>query len=113
MIINDSQITRRITFDISPSYTIQLRPICRLLKRGGCKFKGFYKGGANSDFEAKIKGVNSVSGEKLHDFEIICPASGGDGGHLHPATTPAPRQLYYIYHEGCIMICHVAPPKTL
>ena len=28
----------------------------------------------NSDFEAKIMGVNSVSGDKLHDFEIICPA---------------------------------------
>ena len=47
----------------------------------GCEFKGFYKGaeggGAggmecesleNSDFEAKMRGVNTG------DFEIICPA---------------------------------------
>ena len=26
--------------------------------------------------EAKIRDVNSVSGEKLHDFEIICLVSG-------------------------------------
>ena len=39
----------------------------------GCQFKGFTKGGA--DFEAKIRGVNSVSGENLHDFEIISPAN--------------------------------------
>ena len=40
---------------------------------GGCEFKGFYKRGANlkkkKDFEAKIRGVNSVSGEKLHAFK--------------------------------------------
>ena len=47
------------------------RPVRRLLKRG-CEFKGFTKGGAN--FEAKIRGVNSVSSENLHAFEIICPA---------------------------------------
>ena len=40
----------------------------------GCEFKGFTKGGA--DFEAKIRGVNSVSVENLHDFEIISPARG-------------------------------------
>ena len=37
---------------------------------------GFYNGGyesyKNSDFEAKINVVNSVSGEKLHDLEIVC-----------------------------------------
>ena len=37
-------------------------------RTGGCEFKGFTKGSA--DFEAKIRGVNSVSGENLHDFEI-------------------------------------------
>ena len=42
---------------------------------GGCKS---YE---NSDLEAKIRGV--VSGEKLHDFEIICPASGVRTG-LYP-----------------------------
>ena len=31
----------------------------------------------------KLRGVNSVSGLKLHDFEIICPAGEV---HLHPAT---------------------------
>ena len=40
--------------------------------KGGCEFKGFTKGGA--DFEVKIRDVNSVSGENLHDFEIICLA---------------------------------------
>ena len=38
-------------------------------------FKGFHKGGCeyleNSDVETNIGGVNSVSGEKLQDFEII------------------------------------------
>ena len=42
---------------------------------GRCESKG------NSDFEAKIRGANSVSGERQHDFEIICPARGM---HLHP-----------------------------
>ena len=41
-----------------------------------------------SDFEAKIRSVNSVSGEKLHDFEIICPARGV---HLHPPIPTAYR----------------------
>ena len=31
-------------------------------------------GGGGADFEPKIRGVNSVSGENLHDFEIISPA---------------------------------------
>ena len=56
--------------------------------KGGCEFKGFYKGKCesweNSDFETKIRGVNSVSGETMHDFEIICPARGM---HLHPPHT--------------------------
>ena len=38
--------------------------------------------GCNYDFEAKIRGVNLVSDEKLHGFEIICPAKGMS---LHPA----------------------------
>ena len=32
----------------------------------------------------KLGGVNSVSGEILHDFEIICPARGVK---THPCTT--------------------------
>ena len=46
-------------------------------EKGGANLRNFIKKGANLkfDFEAKIRGVNSVSGEKLHDFEIICPAS--------------------------------------
>ena len=32
-------------------------------------------------------GVNSVSGEKLHDFEIICPARGVQ---THPLSPPPP-----------------------
>ena len=46
---------------------------------GGVNLRVFTKVGANlkknSDFEAKIRGVHSVSGNKLHDFEIICPAN--------------------------------------
>ena len=53
------------------------RPVRRLLKKG-CEFKGFYKGGANLKkiliLRPIVGGVNSVSGEKLHDLEIICPA---------------------------------------
>ena len=41
----------------------------------------------NSDFEAKIRDVNSVSGEKLHDFEIICPARGVRSQPPHPLRT--------------------------
>ena len=46
-------------------------------EKGGTNLRHFTKGVRiliNSDFEAKIMGVNSVSGDKLHDFEIICPA---------------------------------------
>ena len=35
-----------------------------------------FTNGGISDFEAKNRGVNSVSGDRLHDFEIICPAKG-------------------------------------
>ena len=51
------------------------RPVRRLSK-GGANLRVFTRGGENSDFEAEIRGVNSVSGEKLHDFEIICSARG-------------------------------------
>ena len=49
----------------------------------------FEKGGGNlkkkSDFEAKIRGENSVSGGKLHDFELIRPT--------HPLQPPLPTSL--------------------
>ena len=64
-----------------------LRPVRRLLKMGGANLRVFTKGcesKENSNFEAKIRGVNSVSGEKLHDFEIICPA-----GFLPPPPLPS------------------------
>ena len=51
------------------------------------RIEGFYKGGA--DFEAKVRGVNSVSGENLHDFEIISTAGGGGGANA-PPPPPAP-----------------------
>ena len=51
----------------------------RVLTKGVRILKKFW-------FEAKIRGVNSVSGEKLHDFEIICPARGC-------VRTPAPLNL--------------------
>ena len=41
---------------------------------GGANLRVLQSGGA--DFEAKIRGVNSVSDAILHDFEIICPARG-------------------------------------
>ena len=45
------------------------------VRKRGCELKEFYKAGCESlenfDFEAKIRGVNSVSGEKLHDFKIL------------------------------------------
>ena len=37
---------------------------------------GLRKAKENSNFEAKISYVNTVSGEKLHDFKIIIPARG-------------------------------------
>ena len=47
---------------------------------GSVRIKGFLQRRCESleyfNFEANIRGVNSVSGEKLHDFEIICPAMG-------------------------------------
>ena len=50
-----------------------------------CKFyKGRCKSYENSDFEARIRGVNSVSGETLHDFEIICPAGGSTPSAYSP-----------------------------
>ena len=58
----------------------------QFFEKGCANFKGFTKGGAV--FKAKIRGVNSVSGENLHDFEIICPASG-----VHPGT-PLRMGLY-------------------
>ena len=41
-----------------------------LQRGGGCDFS------EHSDFEAKIRAVNAVSGEKMHDLETIFPASG-------------------------------------
>ena len=36
---------------------------------------------------AEVSGVNLVSSEKLHEFEIICPKSGV---HSHPTPTFLP-----------------------
>ena len=52
------------------------RPV-QTFEKGAVNLRNFTKWGANqenSDFDAKLRDVNSVSGEKLHDFEIICPA---------------------------------------
>ena len=53
----------------------------RTFGKGDANLRNFTRGGGcesleNSDFEAKIRDVNSVSGEKLHDLKVICPASG-------------------------------------
>ena len=52
------------------------RPVRRLMKQkggggGGANFRNFTKWIANlkkSDLEIKIRGINTVFGEKLHDF---------------------------------------------
>ena len=58
-------------------------PVHRLFFPRGCaKFRKFAKGLQILGkfqfclFEAKIRGVNLVSVEKLYVYEIICPASG-------------------------------------
>ena len=46
-------------------------------ENGGANLRVFTKGGANLKKNLILRpiwGVNSVSGEKLHEFEIICPA---------------------------------------
>ena len=77
------------------------RPIHRLLKKRGADLRAFTKGGGESsenfDFEAKIRGLNSVSGEKLHDFEITCPAREMS---LHPQ------------HPRCVWACGHAHIST-
>ena len=76
---------------------LHIRPVHGLLKRW-VRIKGFCKGGCesleNSDFEAKVRGVNSVSDEKLHDFEIICLARGC----MFP---PHPLP----HHHPCVQAC--------
>ena len=50
-------------------------------EKGGANLRVFTKGGANHKkiliLRPKLEGVNSVSGEKLHDFEIICAQLAG------------------------------------
>ena len=57
-------------------------------EKRGANFRNFTKRGANlkkkSNFEAKIRVVNTVSGEKLYDFEIICLAMGLRSHPHHP-----------------------------
>ena len=56
-------------------------------EKRGANFRNFTKWGADLKkipfLRPKIRSENTVSGEKLHDFEIICPARGGNH-------TPAP-----------------------
>ena len=54
---------------------------------GGCEFKGFTKGVLI--LRPKSGGVNSVSGENLHDFEIISPAGGGGCERTPPPSPPS------------------------
>ena len=60
-------------------------------EKGGANLR-VLQGGGDADFEAKIRGVNSVSGENLHDFEIICPAREKRGANA--PRTPLPTGLY-------------------
>ena len=56
-----------------------------MFEKGGVNFRGFFlqRGWESKEIRlgAKIRGANSVSGEKLHDFKIICPARGGVRSH--------------------------------
>ena len=46
------------------------------LEKWGANLRVSTKGGAKVlILRPKLGGVNSVSGENLHDFEVICPAS--------------------------------------
>ena len=67
------------------------RPIRRLLKRE-LWIEGFLQ-----------RGVNAVSGEKLHDFEIICRARGGGGGGGGCICTLPPP---------CIRVCIKVPDQS-
>ena len=60
----------------------------------------------NSDFEAKFRGVNSVSGKKLHDFETICSARG---------LTPCIRACNSsgVIRFGFVWFCGAKPPVFL
>ena len=68
-------------------------------KKGDGNLTFFTKGGVNLKkiliLRPKVGGVNSVSGEKLHDFEIICPAKGV---RLQP---PQPPCLGLVISLGC------------
>ena len=49
----------------------------------------------NADFGGQIRGVNSVSGEKLHDFEIVCSASGGMNASSRGTNAPPVPTFIY------------------
>ena len=52
------------------------------LEKGSANFSYFTKGVRivrKSDLKTNTRGVNSVSGEKLHDFEIFCLARACEG----------------------------------
>ena len=78
-------------------------------EEGGANLRVFTKGGASLKkiliLRPKLGGVNSVSGEILHDFEIICPAGGG--GIFTPPTPPPPRSLP-AYGPGQCILCYGA-----
>ena len=63
-----------------------IRPVRSFEKKGegGANLRVFTKRVRILRKLTKISGVNSFSGEKLHDFEIICPAMG-----VHSSPAPA------------------------
>ena len=72
---------------ISNAYYIPLHSQARkTFEKGGVNFRNFSKVDANLKkipVWSNIRSVNTFSGEKLHDFEIVCMAMGCD-------CTPAP-----------------------
>ena len=87
--------------------------------KGGANFKDFYKGGENLKkvlilkLSQNYKGVNSVSGEKLHDSEINCPAGwggrGGEGGRAFTSPSPCIRAWWHFlnFYEKLFVLLYI------
>ena len=67
-----------------------------------------------SDFEAEIRVVNSVSCEKLYDFEIRCPARGWWSHPLHPSPILQCANAFVLFVLQCtVKLLKIRTPKNL